>query len=360
MIAVCSSVFVVSGCSHLPFGDNKSYAEAKSGTELEVPPDLTKPAENDRYSIPGADSEGSATLLNYRKVEARRAPENVVLPQVQSARIEREGTERWLVVQGSPDAVWPKIKEFWLKMGYTLKVDDPKIGIMETGWEETNPDVEQGGIRGILHKYLGNVYSTGIRNKYHTRLERGADGKTTEIYISQRGMEEVTKNTLSVSGETVWQPTPTNPELEAEMLSRLMISFGVPESAAKVEDTVPSHAKLSDQDNNITLDIPVDRAWRRVGLALDRISFTVEDQDRSKGIYYVNYSDPAAKGQEDKGLLSSLEFWKDKEQIKSQKYRIQVRPQGTGSVISVLDKDGFSEHTDTSARILRLLFEQLK
>ncbi len=356
MIALCSSALMMSGCSHLPFADKNGYPSAKPGADLEVPPDLTKPSENDRYSIPES---GTVTLSTYQKEEAQHPQENAVLPQIQSAHIEREGTERWLVVQGTPDAVWPKVKEFWVKMGYTLKIEDAKIGIMETNWEETNPDIEQGGIRGILHKYLGSIYSTGIRSKYHARLERGADGKTTEIYLSRQGMEEVTKNTLSATGETVWQPAPPNPGLEAEMLSRLMTSFGMPENEARAAEAEPTHAKLSDQDNNITLDTPIDRSWRRVGLALDRIGFTVEDQDRSKGIYFVNYADPEMKGQ-DKGFLSSLAFWKDKEQIKPQKYRIQVKASGAGSAISVLDKDGFSEHTETSARILRLLFEQLK
>jgi outer membrane protein assembly factor BamC len=346
---------VVSGCSHLPFAHKVNYTSAKPGVSLEVPPDLTRPEEDQRYSVPEATSEG--TLSTYKNEAARRAPESVVLPPIQTAHVEREGNARWLVVQGTPDAIWPRVKAFWAKMGYTLAIDDPKIGIMETNWEEKHVPVEQGG--GILHKWFGSdAASSGVRNKYHTRFERGADGKTTEIYISLRSMEAVSKSSL-LGTDQVWQPTAPNPELEAEMLNRLMISFGLPESEASAVESEPTHAKLSGQDNDIVLDTPIDRAWRRVGLALDRIGFTVEDQDRSKGIYFVNYADPEMKG-EDKSFLSSLEFWKDKQQIKPQKYRIQIKAVASGSVITVLDKDGFSEHTETSAKILRLLFEQLK
>lgn len=128
---------------------------------------------------------------------------------------------------------------------------------------------------------------------------------------------------------------------------------------AEAEPVEPTHAKLSEQDNDITLDIPVDRAWRRIGLALDKIGFTVDDQDRAKGTYFVSYADPEAK-KEDSGFLSKLEFWKDKKPAEPQKYQIQVQSAGNGSVVSVLDKDGFHVHTETSAKILNLLFEQLK
>lgn len=327
-IALFAPLLLVSGCSHLPFVHKTDYASAKPGTDLIIPPDLTKPAENNRYSVP--EGGGSATLSTYQQ------PQNsqTVLPEIKSAKMEREGTERWLVVQGTPEELWPKIKTFWTNMGYTLKIEDPKAGIMETDWKETQK----------------------TRNKYRTRLERDADG--TEIYISQRGMADIPQQSLIGYGNLVWQPTPPNPELEASMLGKLMESLGGTQSEAASVAAVPTHAKLSNQDNDITLDIPVDRAWRKVGLALDRIGFTVEDQDRSKGIYFVDYVSPQAA--QDSGLLSSLEFWKDKQQVQPQKYRIQVRANGAGSAVTVLDKDGFSEHTETSEKILKLLFEQLK
>ncbi|HQT25334.1 MAG TPA: outer membrane protein assembly factor BamC [Burkholderiales bacterium] len=135
-----------------------------------------------------------------------------------------------------------------------------------------------------------------------------------------------------------------------------------PESMASQEaievDNTPTHARLSNQDNDITLDIPVDRAWRKVGLALEKVGFTVTDQNRENGVYFVDYASP--KKQDQGGFLSDLEFWKDKEPPKPQKFRIQVRANGAGSAVTLLDKDGFTEHTQTSEKILNLLFEQLK
>jgi uncharacterized lipoprotein len=128
---------------------------------------------------------------------------------------------------------------------------------------------------------------------------------------------------------------------------------------AALEPFEPTHAKLSEENNDITLDLPIDRAWRRVGLALDKIGFSVDDQNRAKGTYFVSYADPEAK-KADEGFLSNLEFWKEKKPAEPQKFQIQVGPSGNGSIVSVLDVDGFHVHTETSAKILQLIYEQLK
>ena len=102
---------------------------------------------------------------------------------------------------------------------------------------------------------------------------------------------------------------------------------------------------------------PFDRAWRRVGLALDRSSFTVEDRNRSKGIYYVRYIDPDSS-QKKPGFFSRL-FGK-KKQAPTNEYQIFVKGDETASQVDVLDKDGVPDKTKTGDRILTLLYEQLK
>ena len=92
-----------------------------------------------------------------------------------------------------------------------------------------------------------------------------------------------------------------------------------------------------------------DRAWRRVGLALDRVGFTVEDRDRSKGIYFVRYIDPQVdnKSADSKGWLSK-------------QYRVVVKDLGEHAEVNVLNKDGAREQSATANRILSLLHEQLR
>jgi outer membrane protein assembly factor BamC len=214
------------------------------------------------------------------------------------------------------------------------------------------------------------VYSTGERDKFRTRLERGSDPGTTEIYISHRGMVEVYKS--SAKEATVWQPRPEDPELEAEFLRRLMVRFGVEDARAKAQlasdDVKTERAKLvrsGTGPGKLQLTESFDRAWRRVGLALDRVGFTVEDRDRSTGYYFVRYVDPQIDGQQssdkDKGFLSKLAFWKsDKSGIKAEQYRVVVKEASGISEVQVQNKDGQQDNSDTGQRILSLLYEQLK
>jgi outer membrane protein assembly factor BamC len=162
--------------------------------------------------------------------------------------------------------------------------------------------------------------------------------------------------------------------LEAEFLRRLMVRFGVEDARAKAQlagnDLKTERAKLvhtggGSGSDRLELAESFDRAWRRVGLALDRVGFTVEDRDRSKGYYFVRYVDPQIDGQKnpekDKGFLSKLAFWKsDKSAIKAEQYRVVVKQANSVSEVQVQNKDGQQDNSDTGRRILSLLHDQLK
>jgi outer membrane protein assembly factor BamC len=369
-------VALLAGCSSmqdLMQGEKIQYkSESKQLPRLEVPPDLTAPSRDDRYAVPDIATHGSATLSTYNAERggALRASTSEVLPDVAKVHIERAGSERWLVVPEAPEKVWPVVKEFWQGLGFLIKTDNPEVGVMETDWAENRANIPQGPIRNLLGKVIDSVYSTGERDKFRTRLERGKTPGTTEIYISHRGMAEVYADNDKVN--TVWQPRPPDPELEAEFLRRLMLRYGVEDARAKAEliskDEKIERAKLvraANGSGSLELDDAFDRAWRRVGLALDRVGFTVEDRDRSKGYYFVRYVDPLIDGQKapdkDKGFLSKLAFWRsDKTPIKAEQYRVLVKQSGSVSEVQVQNKDGQPDNTDTGRRILSLLHEQLK
>jgi outer membrane protein assembly factor BamC len=236
---------------------------------------------------------------------------------------------------------------------------------METDWAENRSRIPDGFIRNTLGRVLDSVYSTSERDKFRTRLERGSSPDTTEIYVSHRGMEEV--YTSIHQEDTRWQPRPPNPELEAEMLRRLMVRFGVQEERAKLAvatASAPQRAVLQkNQDGSaLALNEQFDRAWRRVGLALDRVGFTVEDRDRSKGLYFVRYIDPEIdnKSADNKGWLSRFKFWGGSDPKKNEQYRVLVRDVGENAEVNVLNKEGGKEQSPTANRILSLLYDQLK
>ncbi len=372
LIAVISIGLALSACGSFEIPTKKIDYKSTAAKlpRLEVPPDLTRPGTDDRFVVPEAGAKGTATYSDYNKDRAGKSQiasaQGTVLPKIDHVRIERAGTQRWLVIPGTPEQVWPVIKEFWQETGFVVNIELPEAGVMETDWAENRAQLPLGGIRGILGRALDNLYSTSERDKFRTRLERGAAAGTTEIYISHRGMEEVYIN--EGKDQTRWQPRKPDPGLEAEMLRRLMVRFGIDNEQAKVQIAaakIDPQAKLnSGADGSLlALNDQFDRAWRRVGLALDRVGFTVEDRDRSKGLYFVRYIDPDAdlKTTEEKGWLSKLKFWSSgpNKQSKEQ-YRILVQGNDAGAEVRVLDKEGIREQSDTANRILSLLYDQLK
>ncbi|MES2352953.1 MAG: outer membrane protein assembly factor BamC [Pseudomonadota bacterium] len=361
----------LNGCSTL-FGDKKvDYHKSGKLPPLEVPPDLTQPSADDRYIVPDSKTaSGSTTLSAYaREREAQQsgvtAGQSALLPALDKARVERSGAQRWLSVKTAPEQVWPAVRQFWLDAGYELKTENAQIGVMETEWLEGKPKMPETGLRALFQRTLGSFYSTGFRDKFRTRLERSADGGT-EIYVSHRGMEEVYEG--AGSDRTVWQPRQSDPELEADMLRKLLVKFGADEEKVKTatSDTGTPRARLitnADNTGRLLVGDPFDRAWRRVGLALDRVGFTVEDRDRSKGTYFVRYIDPQAEAApEKKGLFSRWLSSKNDNKVAVNKtqYRIRVSEAGEESAVEVQSAAGDQDKTSTGNRILSLLFDQLK
>ena len=221
---------LLAGCSGniLPESKKIEYKSAGKLPPLEIPPDLTQPSRDERYAVPDVSaSKGSATYSAYsseRSGQVRTTTAQDLLPQVDKMRIERSGTQRWLVVGGSPEKLWPGVKEFWQELGFLVNVEMPEAGIMETDWAENRAKIPQDIIRGTIGKVFDSLYSTAERDKFRTRLEKGAEAGTVEIYISHRGMYEIYTN--EGRSETRWQPRPADTELEAEMLQRLMVRLG--------------------------------------------------------------------------------------------------------------------------------------
>jgi len=366
--AWAAAALALSACSSFEIPSKKvDYKSAGKTRPLEVPPDLVAPSTDDRYRVPDVNPRSGATFSAYNR--ERSGPEAVsastsVLPNVGDARIERAGTQRWLVVKGDPANLWQVVKDFWQETGFIVNLEIPEAGVMETDWAENRAKIPDGFIRNTLGRLLDSVYSTSERDKFRTRLERGPEAGTTEIYVSHRGMEEVF--TSAQKEETKWQPRPADPELEAEMLRRLMVRFGVQEQRAKQQvagaGTAAARATLQRGQGTLALNEQFDRAWRRVGLALDRVGFTVEDRDRSKGLYFVRYIDPQIdnKSAENKGWLSRLKFWGGSDKPKTEQYRILVKGGEEGAEVNVLNKEGVRDRSETAGRILSLLYEQLK
>ena len=359
---------MLAGCGGTLFDPAKvEYKSEKKLPPLEVPPDLSAPTRDERFQIPESPT-GATTLSAYNaeRTGAARSGSTGVLPDVEKLRVERSGNERWLVVPEPPEKVWPIVKDFWQESGFLIKTENPQTGVMETDWAENRAKIKQDPNRDIIGSVIDGLYSTGERNKFRTRLERGSQPNTTEIYVSHRGVMEAYTN--EYRDVMTWQARPPDPSLEAEFLRRMLVRFGAQDARARVllaTDKKDERAKIvqaSDGPGTLELTEPFDRAWRRVGLVLDRVGFTVEDRDRSKGFYFVRYVDPEADAlsRNDEGFLAKLMFWRSAPDPKAQQYRVFVKDRNDASVVQVLDKEGKPDRSDTARRILALLQTQLK
>jgi outer membrane protein assembly factor BamC len=371
---VLAGVISLSGCTFVGNiapnrVDYKSASKAKT-TSLEVPPDLTQIRRDNRFGIPDAEL-GSATASSYNLKRSGGNVETangVVAPdQIKDMRIVRNGNTRYLVVKQKPEVLWPILKDFWQQAGFVLKEENEATGVMETDWAENRAKIPQDFIRETIGKVFDSLYSTGERDKFRTRVERAANGDV-EVYISHRGAQEVLVGNDKAT--TTWTSRATDPGLEAEFLSLLMVRMGVDETKARAavvaENPGVARSKLITLNGlgYLETDEGFDRSWRRVGLALDRIGFTIEDRDRSQGLYFVRYVDQdidaKAKGSNE-GFFSKLFSWGSSDAVKDgQKYRILVKENGTVSNVIVYGEDGKVSDTPVANKILNVLNEQLK
>jgi outer membrane protein assembly factor BamC len=365
----------VAGCSsinEMTEGDKIDYrTNAKTTSTLAVPPDLTQLSRDARYQSPAGGSVSATAYQAAAATPAAAAP-TIAPGAADDMRIVRAGSQRWLATKLTPEQLWPQLRMFWQENGFKLVVDEPASGLLETEWAENRAKLPQDIIRNTIGKVLDSVYSTGERDKFRTRIERTAEG--SEIYISHRGMEEVMIGALK--DQTKWQPRPPDPQLEATFLARVMTKLSTKDEAQQagtrpaagasgapatvVETPARARALAGTAAASLQMDEGFERAWRRIGLALDRGGFTVEDRDRSNGLYYVRYIDPSKPPEDEPGFFRKL-FGGSKAAQPPARYRIAVKAGSDASTtVSVLDPQGAPENGDVGKRIVALLVNELR
>ncbi len=398
LVALLSAA-LVSGCTiptHLFQSKKTDYkAEATSNPSgLDVPPDLSPVQTDDRYAVPGEDRAATLSQYNSSKQEQAAAPatnapvassHSGVLPSYGDAvMVEHDGDQRWLKVNASAEKVWPLLEAFWSDNGYKLQSDDPKVGVMETDWTNNRTASPQGMLGQAVNSVIGNLFTSPVRDQFRVRIER-VDADHTEIYLFHKRMEEMMDRNNYTGG--LWQPVADDPEIETEYLRKLAVKFGesADQATAQIETkpvaaeadkkgetaaaVAPVHrgAQLETQtDGTVTINMKdsFDRAWRRVGLALDRSAFTVEDRDRAAGVYFIRYTseEETRKKNGDSGFLSKLAFWRSEDKTRdTQTYRLSVTSiSGHGTTVDVRNKDESKSNPDTVKRILTLIYDQLR
>lgn len=374
----------LAACSTFDFSNDRiQYETSDSRAPLEVPPDLNSVPGSDRYTVPSRPQ--TVWASQQAQLDAAQAANgnqaaSLLLPQGEVAKIVREGNNRWIHVNMAPEMVWPIMQDFWSTVGLSLSRQDAAIGVMETNWAENRAKLPQDIIRATLGRVIDMVYSTGERDQYRARVERSANGGC-DIFITHRAMVEVVKSLGGDNETTVWQPGPSDPEMEAEMLTRMtqrinqefnpnatkqtpaeheaevekLASYQVEDSVSQLEQNAEGVA------TSIFIKEDFERAWRRLALAVDRMGFTVEDRDRSRGFFLVRYLDEEYEEQKrsEQGFWSNV-FGRDTP-VEAPQYVIYLqRLSDTECRVHVLGPDGKADTTGVAPRILTLLSEQTK
>lgn len=349
-------------------GDKVDYRNSTARTQpLEVPPDLTQLSRDSRYQPQGGVVSAAAAAANPSNnagapgMAAAAAGPTVALNAVDDMRIVREGQLRWLVVPLPPEQLWPLLRTFWEQRGFNLKVDNAAVGVMETEWSENRAKLPSEATGNAVGRLLGRLYDTGERDRYRTRVERTAKG--SEVYISHSGVQEVYTN--AQKDDTTWRGRPNDPQLEAEFLSQLMVQLGAKQEPARAALAAASAPRAAAPvatvagATSLVVAEPFDRAWRRVGLALDRTGFTVEDRDRAGGLYFVRYVDPKNVGKEEPGWWARL--WGDKSNPQEAlRYRVVLKAAGEKTDVSVQNSAGAVETGDNAQRIIALIQREMR
>lgn len=349
--------------------------EKQAERNLEVPPDLTTDRINDKMSVPdnfGGVSTSYSEYVTDRRLRGADGTTPVVaggsvLPDLDDIEVRRDGDERWLWINAPADQVWLRVSDFWQDNGILLVEQDPTVGVMRTSWIENRAEIRDDLITGILRRTFDALYETGTRDQFRIRLERVGES-ATELYLTHFRMEEqVVASAAGQIENTVWEPRERDPQLEAEMLRRIMLFLGAADERARAQiaaqgtrETTRSQLINTPSGVELRIDERFSRSWRLVGLALDRVGFAVEDRDRSAGIYYVRYNDPTRE-EASESWASKLAFWSDDDDIdKVNRYQVQVGSSGEMTVVRVANEQGEPDVSPTAVRILTLLQEQVR
>jgi len=298
-IAAISLTMLLGGCGVFGGDDRPTYEQSGETQPLEVPPDLSAPPTDSRMNIPAPEGDTVSAIALARQQEQflgdnepagfSSAAVAGVLPEFADMRVRQNGGARWLEIKADPAVLWPKLRDFWRENGIEIARDEPRLGIIETGWIEPD-DNELPGI--------------DLRDKYRLRLERQGAG-IANVYLTHQGAEQAD----SPRDLRQWEPRPSDLGLEAEYLTQLMVYLGEPRQQAERQLAMArgdATAMRLDKVAGIPVLVVEDQfrnVWQKTGLALDRAGLPVEDEDMVDGAYYIRYRAPTARAT---GVLTGL------------------------------------------------------
>ena len=332
------------------------YSASEQPRELDLPPDLINSFES--------EFDGPVNYSQYRLGDIDAGPRVAASPDDDAdIRYLRAGGLRWLVVARPPEQVWPLARAFLLDFGFALEIDSAELGVLETDWLENRARARAGGFTGIIDKALDRFWDTGERDKFRLRIEPGERAQTTEVYLSHRGIaSRFARRTDLFEG---FERLPPNPQLEVEMLRRLMIRLSGQEPA-QIDAIVSAGENAADPrppDSSGGLLVTGDNARRRFLVALDRGGFTIEPQtdapSAAADLVFIRYEGEAEAESESGNPFERIAALFSKEDKTPRRLRLRLSPTADALRVSVEDENGRALDDETARRILRIIADNL-
>lgn len=367
-IAVMSvPIILLSACSNQV---ERIYEQSSYGVPLEVPPDLSKPTvQEDELSLLADDGNSSKKQSGTNCDCVNNASTMPVLAPQEGLQLKRDGAHKWIVLQGEPRNLWPWVRDFWNKNGFKINLEDPVIGLVETDWKQQRSNLPmQKKASGAGQEAVGQdkvesrIYAVPVMEKYRTRLEKGEQPGTTDLFVTHRGVELVNDGKL-----IVWKLRKSDAELEAEMIQRMMVFFtkeqqniGAPLATRNQQLNIA--AIIKNEKDRVTLKVDVEfvRLWKRIGLVLDRMDYIIEDTDRSIGTYYLRAKDPLKEEgvKEEKGWFASL--FSDDEDLEHVRIQVALRDEGESTHINIQNQKGELIKDEDAKTVLEQIMSRLQ
>ena len=297
-----------------------------------------------------------------------------VLAKVDTLQLQGSGDFYWLSVEEPVENLYQQVKNFWALEGYGLIVDEPVIGIMQTEWiyrNEGESRKEQAWWEKLLQ--LGDYSSS--QDQFKTRIERDPTGRAgNRIYIAHRGTEIVREiradnQELDNYGEDGWHFRQNEPELEIEMLSRLMIFLGLQQEAVDMQRAQSGLFKprawlerdIDEGSPYLIMKDPYHIAWNRIHHLLQRMDFEIvvaEFESGLSGNGALAVEIETVKTGEDTGFFS---FFGDSDERTTRRFKLIFSEETNDFTrVDLMAESGDPDTSAEGAEFLSMLFEQIK
>ncbi|MCC5809189.1 MAG: outer membrane protein assembly factor BamC [Ectothiorhodospiraceae bacterium] len=345
-IVLLLTAALAGGCSM--FGRDRGE-NGEPRDRLIVPPDLS---EERIGQVPELRRQPGTSLTELAAGQDGRQ-DSPLLTEPPGMRVRRSGETRWLEVSAQPEQVWTWLNSFMADSGIPVLRESESLGVVETEWL-----ARPIGLSGGVFMPVSADEEAPVREQYVFRLEPGGQRGRTAVYVAHR---------QAVADNGGWVPQRADRGRESEALRTFMTYVGVREAeatrqlATAPQDEFTRFETLDDGQLTLLVAEPFLQGWRRVGLALDRAGFTVEDRDRSSGRYLVRY-DPAAEAERQRrGFFSRLAFWRDREEeLEPGTYAYLVRSDAGSTRVAIATEEGDEVSDALAERLLTLVEEQLR